>query len=66
MTARQWFGKLPEIAVALIVSLASVPVLFVFTCIAFIGATLYIPFHFWTTIRQSIQAIPSQSEQIDV
>lgn len=55
MTFRQWLVKSAEVGVAIVVAILTIPVLLLFTCVTFLGAVAYVPFHFWTTVRQAIR-----------
>lgn len=55
MTAKDWFIKSLEVGTAIVAALLTIPVLLLFTCVTFLGAVAYVPFHFWTTLRHSIR-----------
>lgn len=55
MTGKDWFIKSLEVGTAIVAALLTIPVLLLFTCVTFLGAVAYVPFHFWTTVRQAIR-----------
>ena len=54
MTGKQMFLKCIEVGATIVASLFVLPLLVIFVGITAIGAMVYIPFHLWTVIRQSV------------
>lgn len=55
MTGKQMFIKCVEVGATIVASLFVLPFLVLFVGVTAIGAMIYIPFHLWTVVWQSVK-----------